>query len=161
MPLYLCRWPNGEISIVHARNRADALYLLDEEDNAEGCPIVKLADFMVHFSIGDEGNLRLKGFGEGVKDTILEVAYPLVDAALSRAVRESAGDDLTKNGKALVRDAVRKERVRVRARTVSPKTERGRRMREEFDMPSQVVDRLVRDQAKKVLDDLKSDTKPH
>ena len=36
MPVYLCRWPNGEVSIVQARDKTDAIFRLDEFDNAEG-----------------------------------------------------------------------------------------------------------------------------
>ena len=35
MPLYLRRWPNGDVSVVMARNRTDAIIQLDEFENAE------------------------------------------------------------------------------------------------------------------------------
>lgn len=37
MPLYLCRWPNGDCSVVWARNKQDAIAELDQVGNAEGC----------------------------------------------------------------------------------------------------------------------------
>ena len=42
MPLYLCRWPNGDCSVVWAANKGEAIELLDEVDNAEGCPLTAL-----------------------------------------------------------------------------------------------------------------------
>jgi len=39
MPLYLCRWENGDCSFVWALNKGHALEVLDEVGNAEGCPI--------------------------------------------------------------------------------------------------------------------------
>jgi hypothetical protein len=38
MPLFLCRWPNGDCSIVLARTREDAIVELDQVGNAEDCP---------------------------------------------------------------------------------------------------------------------------
>ena len=35
MAIYLCRWPNGEFSIVNAKSKADAIERLDEWGNAE------------------------------------------------------------------------------------------------------------------------------
>jgi len=37
MPLYLCRWPNGDCSFVQAATKGEAIELLDEIANAEGC----------------------------------------------------------------------------------------------------------------------------
>ena len=39
MPLFLCRWLNGDCSVVWARTKEDAIMELDEVANAEGCPI--------------------------------------------------------------------------------------------------------------------------
>ena len=64
MPLFLCRWPNGDCSAVLASNEQEALIKLDEVDNAEGCPLVPLNDFQVHFHQTDDGELTRKGFGE-------------------------------------------------------------------------------------------------
>ena len=35
MPLYLCRWPNRDCSVVWASNKEDAIFELDEVGNAE------------------------------------------------------------------------------------------------------------------------------
>jgi hypothetical protein len=40
MPLYLCRWPNGDCSVVWARNREDAIGELDQVGNAKGYPLI-------------------------------------------------------------------------------------------------------------------------
>jgi len=36
MPVFMCRWPNGDFSFVSARNKSKAIEALDEIDNAEG-----------------------------------------------------------------------------------------------------------------------------
>ena len=38
MPLYLCRWTNGDCSFVFAGSKREAIELLDGVGNAEGCP---------------------------------------------------------------------------------------------------------------------------
>jgi hypothetical protein len=35
MPLYLCRWPNGDLSAVSAPNKQEAIFLLDEVGDAQ------------------------------------------------------------------------------------------------------------------------------
>jgi hypothetical protein len=44
MPLYLCRWTNGDCSFVFAANRGEAIEGLDEVGNAEGCPLTPIHD---------------------------------------------------------------------------------------------------------------------
>ena len=67
MPLYLCRWPNGDCSVVWDSTKGAAVELLDEIANAEGCPLTPIRDFMVHFHLTDEGRLQLEGFGEATE----------------------------------------------------------------------------------------------
>jgi hypothetical protein len=56
MPLYLCRWPNSDVSVVQARNKTEAIIRLDEFENAEGAQIIRLSDFLVDFHLSDEGS---------------------------------------------------------------------------------------------------------
>ena len=65
MPVYLCRWPNGAVSIVQARNKTEAIIRLDEFDNAETSEISKLDELLVNFDLDDEGSLQLNQIGEG------------------------------------------------------------------------------------------------
>ncbi len=39
MPLFLCRWPNGDCSVVWAPTKDDGIVELDQVGNAEACPI--------------------------------------------------------------------------------------------------------------------------
>jgi hypothetical protein len=64
MGLYLCRWENGDFSVIQANNKDDALEMLDEVANAEGLPLYSIKDFMVHFRLTDEGMIELEDFGE-------------------------------------------------------------------------------------------------
>jgi hypothetical protein len=58
MPLYLCHWPNGDCSVVWARKKEDAIIELDQVGNTEGCPLLPLREFQVHFRFTDEGKLE-------------------------------------------------------------------------------------------------------
>ena len=52
MPLCLCRWSNGDCSVVWARNMEDAIVEFDQVANPEGCPITEVQTFQVHFTLG-------------------------------------------------------------------------------------------------------------
>jgi hypothetical protein len=42
MPVYLCRWPNGDLTVVGASNKQEAIGLLDEFGNADHAEFFKL-----------------------------------------------------------------------------------------------------------------------
>jgi hypothetical protein len=70
MPLYICRWQNGNVSAVSARSRENAVVLLDEIGSAEACELFPIEDFMVHFRLKGKADniegvspLELEGFG--------------------------------------------------------------------------------------------------
>ncbi len=77
----MCRWPNGDLSFVSARNKEDAIVMLDEWDNADLAELKAIRNFMVDFRLTDRGELELQEFGEGVLDDILERAYPVLSQA--------------------------------------------------------------------------------
>src|SRR5882724_1439212 len=102
MPIFMCRWPNGDLSFVSARNKEDAIVMLDEWDNAELAELRRVQDFMVDFRLTESGELELQAFGESTLNDIWERAYPVLSEA---RLDES-------DGKA-IRKAVRAEKQRV------------------------------------------------
>jgi hypothetical protein len=85
MPLYMVRWPNGNLSIVKGRDRDDAVVLLDEVGDANGCPMKTITDdqqFMVNFKLGDSGLLERESFGFTFNDVLLKWAYPIIDKSM-------------------------------------------------------------------------------
>jgi hypothetical protein len=68
--LYLCRWPNGEFSIVKAANKREAIIELDEWAGAQASWLVPLETFMVDFRLDDSGQIELNSFGEETGDFI-------------------------------------------------------------------------------------------
>jgi hypothetical protein len=58
MAIYLCRWPNGDCSLVCAKNKIDAIELLDEWGNADEASVTRMADCMFDFKLRDDGHLE-------------------------------------------------------------------------------------------------------
>ena len=57
---YLCRWPNGDFSLVTANTRREALVELDEWDVAHPSQLFPLESCMVDFTLNDQGEIELK-----------------------------------------------------------------------------------------------------
>ena len=145
--IFLCRWPNGDRSVVLARNRADAVEKLDEVGNAEGCPMRALSETQVHFVLADDGELVLDGLGGDTEAAIFAFCYPALNAA------RGSGQD--------VRSEVQRERVRGEdGPTEEPATELGRQAKAQLDMPTRIVNRVVSKAAKRRLRAFDSKGKP-
>jgi hypothetical protein len=56
MPLFICRWQNGDFSAVSASSKIDAIELLDEVGNAETCELFTMKNFMMHFRLKQEAH---------------------------------------------------------------------------------------------------------
>jgi hypothetical protein len=94
MSLYICRWQNGNVSVVSAASRENAICLLDEVGNAEACELFPVKNFMVHFRLRDKVDnieaaapLELgEGFGQETLDILYDRVYPVYAKALDGAV---------------------------------------------------------------------------
>src|SRR5215467_9817662 len=149
MAVYLCRWPNGEFSIVSARTKDDAIELLDEWGNAEQASLTRMSDCMFDFRLSDDGQVELAGFGEATEEYIMEVCYPELQKALSTAEGDDSGD-----AQRQIRKSVERERTRLwdNQPAVKPAaTQLGREIQKQLGAPSVVVDRIVRQVASKRL----------
>jgi hypothetical protein len=165
MPLFLCRWPNGDCSLVLARTIDDAIVELDQVGNAEGCPITRLRTFQIHLALTDQGELALERFGEGTKEGMVSFAYPLIENALADGYGGEGAQDENRprDRRAAIARAVEQERsrlVRSEAATTEPQTELGREIKGRTDMPTILIDRLVRHGATKKLKNFKNCGKP-
>jgi hypothetical protein len=156
--LFLCRWPNGDFSVVQASSKSEAIERLDEVGNAEGSPVTPINDnFMVHFVLTDDGDFELEDWGEETLELIMARAYPVLDEAQMEA---SDKDDAVRAE--IIRRAVAKEKERVIEKAVKPpKTLLGQRVKGETDAPTKIVDRLVRKEARESLKKFKGKGKPH
>ena len=157
MPIFMCRWPNADLSFVSARSTEEAITLLDEWDNAESLELRRVQDFMVDFQLTDDGDLRLLSFGERSWDAIWDRAYPVLSEARLNAPANSAGE-LTSSGKKQIRAAVRAERERVKD-SQKPKradTEIGNQLQKRLGASAAFVNRCVKETATEMLNKLPS-----
>lgn len=90
MPVYLCRWPNGDTSLVSAPTKPDALVLLDEVGDAEEAMLTVVPDAMVHLRLGKRGGLSIDGFGHTTRSALMD-AYPVLEELYDQLFAE---DDL-------------------------------------------------------------------
>lgn len=160
MPVFAVRSVDGQLGIVAARNRVDAVERLDEFANFEGCPIRELPELMMLLDIDDEGQFTLEHVGEEMDDVIRNFAYPVVENAFDDVLdKRKAGqrgpidrNERTPAQQELIRKAVEAERERVRRKTTAePLTARGREMKRQLDLPTSLIRKQERRVARAIL----------
>ena len=155
MPLYLCRWPNSDVSVVQARNKTEAIIRLDEFENAEDAQISRLSDFLVDFHLNDEGRLEFGTFGEATADEIMHRAYPELEELKTSAEL----NDLDPEGEEYaqrIKEAVEWERKRLwksGKRSKVPQTEMGKRIQKRTGAATVLVNRWVEELGEKILEE--------
>ena len=84
MPVYLCRWSNGDVSLAAGESEVEVADVLDEVDNPDGAELMQLDHAIaVHFKLGtrpgEEGTLplRFEDMSEQLESSISERAYPV------------------------------------------------------------------------------------
>ena len=90
--LYLCRWPNGDFSVVKADTRREAMIELDEWAGADAAWLIPIGTWMVDFRLNEQGEIELAEFGEETADLLWDRCYPELEAVLS-------GVDITPDGR--------------------------------------------------------------
>lgn len=165
MSLYLCRWPNGDCSVVWARNKEDAIVELDQVGNAEGCPVTQLHQFQVHFRLTDDGKLAFESLSDETSAAIFHFAYPLLEKTLSEVYGEGDinQETFTPEQQARIQAAVEQEgeRVRVASKNIAePETEMGHDIKKQTGMATPLINRIVRQTAQEILKDFKGRGKP-
>ena len=149
MPLFLCRWPNGDCSFVAARNKTAAILALDEAGNAETAEVFAIRDFMLHLALRDDGILEFEGLGELARESFAK-AYPFLTQALQQ-----------EKGPKTIRYAVKRERTRVVERHKDASSDMARQVQKQLGAPAALADALVEQIAKERLKDFKPRGKPH
>ena len=154
MAIYLCRWPNGEFSIVNAKTKRDAIELLDQWGNAEQAFLTLMTDCMFDFRLGDDGQIELADLGESTHDCIMETCYPELDKAFATAEWDETGLGHSAKGSEQIREAVELERTRLwdsQPPAKEAETGLGREIQKQTGAASVVVNRIVREAAQKRL----------
>src|SRR5579862_2569399 len=154
MANYLCRWPNGDFSIVSAKTKGDAIAMLDEWGNAEQAFLSRMSDCMFDFRLGDDGQIELASVGESTHDCIMESCYPDLNEAFAAAELDEGGMDYSEKGHEQIREAVELERTRLwdsQPPAKEAETGLGREIQKQTGAASIVVNRIVQEAAKRRL----------
>jgi hypothetical protein len=158
MPVYLCRWPNGDCSFVSAPTKEKAIEKLDQYENAEGCVVRRLAHFQIHLKLTDEGHLELDESGIWSWNAVMaepdlyDLGYPILRNVVFRIFEETDNKPFTPEQQERVRKAVRRERRRVRWKEPPPpETELGKDVKTLTSMPTSLVNKIVKHAATKRL----------
>jgi hypothetical protein len=152
--LYLCRWPNGEFSVVKADTKRDALVQLDEWACAEPSWITPLDTFMADFRLDDSGQIEFNDFGEETKAIIRERCYPELEELLSSNALPSGPDDSSEEDRRKIKAVVDRERTRLwssQSRGPEAKTELGKQFQSSLGTTGAVADHYVELAAKQIL----------
>ncbi len=161
MPVFMCRWPNGDFSFVSAANKQEAIETLDEIANAEGCALSVVRDFMVHFRLDDDGTFEHEGFGEVTENAIWK-EYPILEETFNRIFEEIEGEPLTREHMQVIGEAVGKERERVKAKKINqPATRLGQEIKKAMDVPTSMIEREIKKTAMEKLKEFKPKGKPN
>lgn len=159
--MFLCRWPNGEFSVISASNKTEAIERLDEFANAEQAKLWKMTECLVNFRLDDLGEFELCDMGAATTEFIVEKCYPALEQVVTDAER-GEDEEYTPAAVKQIRAAVEHERTRQElAEPKQADTERGRELQREMDMPSTLADRLVRDMAEEILSSTDDHGKVH
>ena len=78
MPNFLCRWPNGDLSIVGAADRNAAIIILDEIGDATEAELFETNNLFINFTLTDQGHLEFESFAESFDTDVMEKCYPLI-----------------------------------------------------------------------------------
>ena len=152
--VYICRWTNGDFSIVNAKTKAEAIALLDEWGNAEQALVSRMTDCLLDFRLTGDGEFELANVGEYTHRCIMETCYPELDKVMATAELDGTEEGHSAKGEKQIREAVELERTRLRGADLAPSnadTEIGRDIQRQTDAPGVLVNRIVREAASKRL----------
>lgn len=166
MPLFICRWQNGDFSAVSARSRKEAVTLLDEIGNAELGELFTVNDFMVHFRLkdmvasdGDMTPVELQQFGEMTHDMLFERLYPEYAGAACAPEGTNSTDLSSSPAMAVQRlnRALELERSRQKgrkSRELSKDAEVARLQMGGLDTPKVIAERVVKERKRRLFTEL-------
>lgn len=161
MPLFICRWQNGDFSAVSASSKAAAIELLDEVGNAENCELFTMKNFRVHFRLKQKANeiddfvpVELEGFGEETVDMLCDRVYPdYFDASITEGENwpdeeEATTEHVTATLRSL-NEALAKERIRqwgeIKEPDISNDPDAAHLQKSGLDLPKSVAERTVKE----------------
>ena len=112
MSIFLCRWPNGDFSIVGASTKADASQILEEVGKAESAELIPMSECIFDFRLNDCGEIELGMVGSTTVDFIMEQCYPELEELLTVAETNDEDGQYTRAAREQIRVAVKTEQTR-------------------------------------------------
>jgi hypothetical protein len=152
--LYLCRWPNSDISIVKADSKREAVVQLDEWAGAEAAWLVPLEACMIDFHLNDAGEIELTEFSEETEEFIWERCYPRLQQVFAGTDPRHQGRGPASGASKRIRRAVEHERKRLwraQPEAVPAKTELGRKLQRRLRTVGPAADYCVEVAAEEIL----------
>lgn len=161
MPVFICRWQNGDFSAVYAANKEEAIIQLDEVGNAEMCDLFKTSEFMVHFRLREALSedweqmipVELEDFGDATTDMLCEKVYPVYNKAVMEydcdwQDGDHPSEQEVANAEKILSGALAAERKRnwgYKQEQISKEPEAADLQRNAVNLPKAVAERVVRD----------------
>jgi hypothetical protein len=172
MPLFICRWQNGDFSAVSAATRDEAVELLDEVGNADDAELFTVKNFAVHFQLKRETDdlenpipVELEGFGEETLEMICERVYPVYNKVLG-----TVDDDWPTNSEVpqekldaarnVLNEALVTERLRNWASEKHKLSDDAdvAELQKYADVPKSVAERAVKERRRRAIVEMPSDS---
>jgi hypothetical protein len=170
MPMFMCRWQNGDFSAVYARSKESAILKLDEVDNAELGELFRVKNFMVHFKLKENVPedleeflpVEFEGFGEETADILSKRVYPVYQRAVMAFDEnwtdpEHATEEQWKAAEKELKDALITEHKRnwgAKEPQLSSDPEAARLQEMGHRIPKTLAERLVKERRRKHLETL-------
>lgn len=109
MPLFICRWTNGDFSAVSAPTESDARAKLDEIGDRDEPIVFICSDFVVHFRLSTAVKLadcldsrlpplKFEGFGDETAEFLEETIYPHYCVAATEVFNKEISVDVLLSG---------------------------------------------------------------
>jgi hypothetical protein len=147
--VYLCRWPNGDFSIVTADSKREAIIALDEWDAARPSWLIPMDTCMIDFRLNARGRIEFTQFGFETADFVWKSCYPALDEVLTRSDGDRSPRTIGE-----IKKAVKHERTRLRMHqppAPSAPTEVGRELQRRLGAAGPVADHYVEQFATQLL----------
>ena len=147
--VYVCRWPNGDSSIVMAGSKREAMIALDEWDAADPSWLTPMDACLIDFRLNNRGEIEFAQFGWETANFLWEKCYPVLDEVRTRYV-----GDRSRRANDEIKRAVKRERNRLRGNgppALSAKTEVGRELQRRLGAAGPVADHYVEQFASHLL----------
>ena len=167
---FLCRWPNGDCSVVTALTMRDAIVQLDEFGAAEPHMLHPIERSLLDFGLTESGDLQLTETGEETREIIYDACYPLLSEMLGSKRLDalhsnSASEQEKQAARKLLQATVETEKQRLwdaEGPRGTAKTELGKQFQRRMGASSVVADHYADQIAENILEEFDpKDEKPN